>query len=114
MEALFVDRRDFLKIITTGTGGAILYSVACTSVPTSTVQTASNSSIFFSPVRGPMPLTNDGIIPARQAAAYAQFDVVDDLVLPKGFTYEVIAVWGDRIGDTRIGYKNDYLSLIET
>ena len=109
-----MDRRDFLKIITTGTSGAILYSLACTTVPTSSVTPSSSSSIFFSPIRGPMPLTNDGILPARQAATYAQFDVVDDLVLPEGFTYEVIAVWGDRVGDTRFGYNNDYLSLIET
>jgi secreted PhoX family phosphatase len=104
-----VDRRDFLKFITAGAGGALLYSTACAPAPK-----PSTASPFFPYVRGPMPLATDGLLPARQAAAYANFDIVDDLVLPEGVTYEVIAVWGDRVGDSRFGYNNDYLSLIET
>src|SRR4030095_12378142 len=56
----------------------------------------------------------DGVLATRQAAAYGQFEVVDDLVLPEGINYDVIAVWGDRVGDSRFGYNNDYLSLIQT
>ena len=47
-------------------------------------------------------------------AAYSTYEVKDELVLPEGFTYEVIAAWGDRVGDSRFGYNNDYLSLRET
>jgi uncharacterized protein len=101
-----VDRRDFIKFIAAGTGGALLYSSACT-----TASKPPTASPFFPYVRGPMPLATDGVLPARQAAIYANFDVVDDLALPEGINYEVIAVWGDRVGDSRFGYNNDYLSL---
>ncbi len=40
--------------------------------------------------------------------------IQDDLVLPEGFTYDVIAAWGDRVGDSRFGYNNDYLSFVPT
>lgn len=36
------------------------------------------------------------------------------MVLPEGFTYDIIGSWGDRLGDSRFGYNNDYLSFIET
>jgi secreted PhoX family phosphatase len=32
----------------------------------------------------------------------------------QGFTYDVVAQWGDKVGDSRFGYNNDYLSFIET
>jgi secreted PhoX family phosphatase len=44
--------------------------------------------------------------------AYRQYEVVDDLVLPEGFTYDVIATWGDKVGDSRFGYNNDYLAFL--
>ena len=30
----------------------------------------------------------------------------------KGFSYELIAAWGDKVGDSRFGYNNDYLSFV--
>ena len=50
----------------------------------------------------------------KQSQFYKNFEVVDDLILPEGFVYDVIATWGDRVGDSRFGYNNDYLSLVET
>jgi uncharacterized protein len=76
--------------------------------------TLSKSTAPFVPVQGPMPLLTSGITPLQQAERYQQFTVTDDLVLPKGYRYQVIAAWGDRLGNSRFGYNNDYLSLIET
>lgn len=68
----------------------------------------------FRPVKGAMPLSTDGIPASEQIAAYSNYEVMDDLVLPEGFTYEVVAAWGDPVGDSRFGYNNDYLAFIET
>lgn len=46
--------------------------------------------------------------------AYSAYEVADDLVLPEGFTYDIIAAWGDKVGDSHFGYNNDYLSFVET
>lgn len=73
-----------------------------------------SQQLSFQPVRGPMPLETDGITPAQQIEQYRNYAVADDIVLPEGFTYEVIAAWGDKVGDSRFGYNNDYLSFIET
>ncbi|MEL7035289.1 MAG: alkaline phosphatase PhoX [Cyanobacteria bacterium J06592_8] len=86
------------------------------------------TSLSFQPVKGPMPLSTgdvefqDGQMipisttsePAQQIQAYQTYEVVDDLVLPEGFTYDVIGAWGDGVGDSRFGYNNDYLSFVET
>lgn len=61
-----------------------------------------------------MPLETAGITPDQQIELYSTYEVVDDLVLPAGFSYEVIAAWGDKVGDSRFGYNNDYLSFVET
>jgi uncharacterized protein len=68
----------------------------------------------FTSILGPMPLPTSGVAIAQQAKKFERFNVTDDLVLPQGYEYKVIAAWGDRVGNSRFGYNNDYLSLIET
>ncbi len=75
---------------------------------------AKGNGLSFKPVRGPIPLPTDGMALTKQVQDYSKFEVKDDLVLPEGFTYDVIAAWGDKVGDSRFGYNNDYLSFIET
>jgi len=75
---------------------------------------ASGNALTFKPVRGPIPLPNDGLELTKQVQDYSEYEVKDDLVLPEGFTYDVIAAWGNKVGDSRFGYNNDYLSFIET
>ncbi len=72
------------------------------------------TSLNFQPVKVPLPLNTDIFPIAQQLETYQSYEVKDDLVLPEGFTYDLIATWGDRVGDSRFGYNNDYLSLIET
>ena len=87
--------------------------VSLTSIESEAIA-ASSTPLTFQPIRGVMPLMTDGISVASQAERYATFEVVDDLVLPDGYTYDIIAAWGDEVGDSRFGYNNDYLSFVET
>ena len=75
-------------------------------------------SLDFQPVKLPLPLEIDleidKITASEQISIYSNYEVQDDLMLPEGFTYDLIAAWGDRVGDSRFGYNNDYLGFIET
>jgi uncharacterized protein len=121
-----IKRRDFLALIG-GISGAVLgdtlsrdrrfpkFSMPFLEPASGNVALAGTpSKLSFKPIKGPMPLVTDGISPAAQSQSYASFEVIDDLVLPEGFVYDLIATWGDPVGDSRFGYNNDYLSLIET
>ena len=122
-----IKRRDFLTFIG-GIGGAMLLdvgsrdcSVSKFSMPfmgaegnSEALAATSSSQLNFKPIKGPMPLITDAIAPSKQSQFYRTFEVADDLVLPEGFVYDVIAACGDPVGDSRFGYNNDYLSLIET
>ncbi|MEN9520173.1 MAG: hypothetical protein RLZZ381_2761 [Cyanobacteriota bacterium] len=73
-----------------------------------------SSSLGFEPLKMALPLDVDRLSIAQQIKNYASYQVQDDLILPEGFTYDLLAVWGDRVGNSRFGYNNDYLSLLET
>lgn len=77
-------------------------------------QAIPSSQLGFQPVKVPLPLEIESLSREQQSQIYSSYEVIDDLVLPPGYTYDLIAVWGDRLGDSRFGYNNDYLSLIET
>ncbi len=118
-----VKRRDFLFFLSGVAGtiaaGSVLKSQKFSmpfqseQPPVGTPSSTLNSGLSFQPVKGPMSIA-DGIPLDKQLSALSRYQVVDDLVLPEGFTYDVIAGWGDKIGDSRFGYNNDYLSFIET
>ena len=118
-----IKRRDFLTFLG-GISGAVLldslprdrrFSMPFLGGDTGNTASAANSTnLSFKPIKGTMPLKTDGIAISKQSQFYKNFEVVDDLVLPEGFVYDVIATWGDRVGDSRFGYNNDYLSLVET
>ena len=75
--------------------------------------TATNS-LNFHPVKVPIPLDIDSQVSTKGIEAYRTYDVIDDIVLPDGFTYDIIGAWGDKISESRFGYNNDYLSFVET
>ncbi len=99
-----ITRREALLFLASGLGAVAL--------GTGKAAVAKPTPLKFTPVRGVMPLPTDGLTGAQQKTAYRQVEVRDDLVLPEGYTYEVIASWGDKLGDSRFGYNNDYLSFI--
>jgi len=119
-----LNRRDFLTLLGTGTGAMTVGSLVERNqvfsmpfediTPESAKTSVTAKGLSFRPVRGPMPLHTDGVTAPQQANQYSRYTVVDDLVLPEGFGYAVVAAWGDRVGDSRFGYNNDYLSFVAT
>jgi hypothetical protein len=125
-----IKRRHFLMFLGAGAGAIAASCATSQQSPFSNSSggaTGTSSGVAFRPVKGPMSLVTDGIVQvknrdaavakdvvAREVSNYSQYTVVDDLVLPEGYSYQVIATWGDPVGKARFGYNNDYLSLIET
>lgn len=66
----------------------------------------------FASVSYPLPLPTDTLDLAPAMKRLATYEVVDDLVLPEGWTYDVLATWGDRIGATTFGTAADYTGLL--
>lgn len=117
-----VNRRNFLLFLGAATSSIVSGSwnnrtnaKPLTVTESQALSLAQNSSnLSFKPVKVPLPLDIAELSIAQQKASYANYQVQDDLVLPEGFTYDLIAAWGDPVGDSRFGYNNDYLSLVET
>ncbi|MEQ9371805.1 MAG: DUF839 domain-containing protein [Coleofasciculus chthonoplastes F3-SA18-01] len=110
-------RRNFLLFLGASAGTVALGSCRTPAQKGSGSLTQINpntDNLSFKPVKSPLPLETDRVPSTKQIEAYSRYEVVDDLVLPEGFTYEVIGAWGDQIGESRFGYNNDYLSFIET
>jgi uncharacterized protein len=118
-------RRNLLMFFGAIAGTTFLKSCQNSSTPFQTsapMATPAGNSVTklaaFEPIQGPMPFSTaagkSAIAPAQQIEQLGRFTVADDLALPKGFSYDVIASWGDRVGDSRFGYNNDYLSFVET
>lgn len=116
-------RRQFLLFLGAATGTSAVGSLGC-----QPAAPAINSLSWFGfpwrksaqrptpfePLRGPVPYEAVPISTERQPLEYAQYALQDDIVLPEGFTYDVIASWGDPVGNSRFGYNNDYLSFVPT
>ncbi|WP_342597784.1 alkaline phosphatase PhoX [Cyanobacterium aponinum UTEX 3222] len=108
-------RRDFLTFL-----GVSVASTACSSVfkNYSHAQGNTEQEIFkfanFKPVQYPIPLEINNLNSQEQKQLFNSYQVQDDLILPEGFSYDVIASWGDKVGDSRFGYNNDYVAFVET
>lgn len=114
-----VNRRHFLMFLGASAGTLALQPHSknlSVSLPfqTEVANAQEIAGLGFKPIKGTMPLKTDRLALEKQLSDYSQFTVQDDLVLPEGFTYDVVASWGDRVGDSRFGYNNDYISFIET
>jgi uncharacterized protein len=113
-----VNRRHFLMFLGASAGTLALQPIASkTTVSLPFMAKSANANVpglGFQPIKGTMPLKTDALSQEKQLSDYSQFMVQDDLVLPEGFTYDVVASWGDRVGDSRFGYNNDYISFLET
>lgn len=129
-----MDRRRFLRYV--GAGGAALFStgalgsalsqLACTpsgsgnGLPRPDVAAwvlPNGSGNWLSPPY-PVPLLTDAGDGSDDARRLATFEVEDDLVLPEGYRYDVLAEWGELFGPAddpgrqiRFGYDNDYTGL---
>ena len=112
-------RRNFLLFLAGGAGAVALamstrgkkFPMPFTN-PTAQTPAKSEPSFAFKSIKGSLPLETSAIAPEQQVEQYSKYEVVDELLLPEGFYYELIAAWGDKVGDSRFGYNNDYLSFI--
>ncbi len=116
---MMLKRRDFLAFLGSSAGTVAIGSLNSScgkslGVNAKVNQSETTTGLGFKPIQGPMPLATDNLEVAKQIVDYSDYTVVDDLVLPERFTYDVIAAWGDSVGDSRFGYNNDYLSFVET
>ncbi len=103
-----IHRRDFLVFMGVATSSLLIRDI------TSIAQNQPSADLPFKPIKLPIPLAIQNLSESEQKTAYKTFEVMDDLILPEGFTYDIIATWGDPVGDSRFGYNNDYVSLVET
>jgi uncharacterized protein len=105
-----MNRRKFLAFFSAAMGAGALSQSSSAQSWAKTLM----PSLPFKPVLGPMPLLTSQIEPRQQAQRFKNYTIADDLILPEGYAYQVLGAWGDRLGDSRFGYNNDYLSFVET
>ncbi|MEM9770057.1 MAG: alkaline phosphatase PhoX [Cyanobacteria bacterium P01_D01_bin.73] len=112
-------RRDFLLFMGGGLGAAIANSnrAIATSPPNATARQIASTPQFssFQPIVSATPSAAETRTTAEQLKAYATFTVEDDVVLPDGYSYNVVCKWGNVLGNgDRLGYNNDYLHFTPT
>lgn len=95
-------RRNFLLFLAGGTGAVALGTLSTRGKkspmpftnPKAQTAARSKSSFAFQAIKSLLPLETSVIIRDRQLEQYSKYEVVDDLLLPDNFTYELIAAWG--------------------
>ena len=127
-----VDRRRFLTYVGSGAGALFASTLGVGSLLQTGCVSGNNSggsnmvgSWVGQDGKGrwiqppyPLPLPgSDEDLP--DAEAFASFEVIDDLVVPDGFSYHKVAEWGQVFGPSdrpesqiRFGYNNDYTGLL--
>ncbi|NJR38955.1 MAG: phosphatase, partial [Leptolyngbyaceae cyanobacterium CSU_1_4] len=101
-----VNRRNFLIFLGASAGTVALQpvlkggqsSVALPFQSESALAQGLPTGLKFQPIKGSMPLMTDVLAPDKQLTDYSQFVVQDNIVLPEGYTYDVLVSWGDRVG----------------
>ncbi|MEM6792837.1 MAG: alkaline phosphatase PhoX [Acidobacteriota bacterium] len=121
--ALSIDRRRFLKYVGTGasamlgaaTLGTAFTQLGCAPAARGAWVRADGRATWRSPAY-PVPLPGDDAPRSEDRRRLARFEVIDDLTLPEGFRYDVIARWGESFGEGEhridFGYNNDYTGLL--
>ena len=118
-----VSRRSFLKYVGAGAGtvaGAQLLGplAGCggKSVTQRGAWVSSSGMPQWEAVEYPIPLPGDPQSPAEDARRLAKYVVRDEVVVPEGFTTEVLARWGDEMGAAgnrfKFGFNADYTGLL--
>jgi len=120
-----LDRRSFLKFV--GAGATAMFGAVhlgtlsgCSTATPSTAGTpwvSGDGQPKWLPPAYPTPLPGD---PAGDdARRLAHYVVRDELLLPEGFRYDVLASWGDVLGPADqpqrqiiVGSNNDYTGLV--
>jgi uncharacterized protein len=117
MDSVQISRRSFLQYVGFGAAASVAggwlgpLARETHAAPAGGWVSAAGEPAFAS-VAYPLPLPTDARDLGPAAKRLATYDVVDDLVLPEGFRYDVLATWGDRIGATTFGTGADYTGLL--
>ena len=120
-----LDRRRFLRYVGAGTA-AFLGSTnggGCSAPQTDPRAgggwLGTEGTRDWDPPPYPVPLPGDPQPASADAARLAEYRVVDDLLLPRGFRYDIVARWDERFGPDddptrriRFGYNNDYTGIV--
>lgn len=122
-----LSRRSFLRYVGAGTGlvlgaelGPLARWVQAAAAPLAGAWVlADGTPCWESPPPYPVPLPGDLGPVHGDAPRLAHFEVIDDLVLPVGFRYDLVAQWGEVFGppdrpdqQIRFGYNCDYTGLV--
>ena len=124
-----LNRRTFLKYVGAGAGTLLLTDPA--KILAAAVDIAGEAAVastrwvhpggtpaWLAPAY-PVPLPGDPGGADGDRQRLASYEVIDDLVLPEGFRYDVVASFGDVFGPAdqpekqfRFGYNCDYTGLV--
>ena len=114
-----IDRRTFLQYVGFGAAAGTLApwrAVQARAAEQPSLWLNAGAPDWIAPLY-PLPLPGDGGSAATDAARLAHYTVRDELVLPEGYRFDVVAVWGDvfeRADGSAItfGYNCDFTCLI--
>ena len=128
-----LDRRSFLKYVGAGMAatfstspfGPLAYAESSGTKP-SHINAAIKDWVLpdgkanWLPPNYPIPLPRDPFPRGEDHVRLAEYEVIDDLVLPEGFSYRVVAQMGDEFGPAdqsgrryRFGDGADYTGLVK-
>ena len=106
-------RRSVLSLL--GLGGVGLVTArglsGCSAAPTD--GTTVDASQQFRPVKVPLPVDGDGLSASQQQVVYREVALDDRLNVPEGFRADLLAAWGDALGNSRFGFNNDHLGFVQ-
>ncbi len=119
MTQMSLSRRSFLQYVGYGTAASIgttilgpLSRPVQADLPIGPGAWVSRTGVpTFTPVDYPIPLPTDAANLAPAVNRLGTYRVVDDLLLPKGYTYDVVASWGDKFKNVTFGTAADYTGL---
>ena len=112
---MMLPRRSVLSLLGLASAGLLSQRAGLAGVSGSTSAAAVTASgdRLFQPVRLPLPVEGDGLTASEQRKAYRDIVIEDRLTLPEGFRADLLAAWGDPLGDSRFGFNNDHLGFIQ-
>ena len=106
-------RRSVLSLLGLGTAGMVTARVLSDGSFDPLAERVGRRSRPFDPVRVPLPVEGDGLTASEQHNVYRDIALEDRLTLPDGFSADLLAAWGDRLGDSRFGFNNDHLGFVQ-
>jgi secreted PhoX family phosphatase len=114
---LHPDRRELLAWLGASAGWLALSPSCATHSREKTFAFAAvGGEPSWTPLALPVPIASDGGSAGTDAARLARYAVRDELLLPEGFEYELLATYGESFGPeghaVPFGYNNDFLGFL--